>query len=215
MSVLLCLESSAEPTVIGVVRGEELQAEIVFVNRDEFAATVTAGLRQADVRPRDIAAITIGIGPGSFNGLRVSLAFAKGMARGLSIPILPVSSLKVIAANAQHETERIGVITHARRGQVHFAVCHGATLEFLDGPRVIHHAELLTLKDGMSLLMGPGVKHLAEDLRESLASCIPPDEHLHRPHSLTLARLGRDTWRDQAPPEAGSLVPEYGLEFGA
>lgn len=215
MSTLLCLESSAEPTVIGLVRGVELLAETVFANRDEFAQTVAALLKQLDVQPRDLNTIAIGIGPGSFNGLRVSLAFAKGMARGLGIPLLPVSSLKVIAANARHEAEWIGVITHARRGQVHFAICHGATLEFLDGPRVISHADILPLKDEMSLLIGPGVKHLSEELRDSLVSCIPQDESLHRPHALTLAQLAREEWSDREPPDASRLAPEYGLEFGA
>jgi tRNA threonylcarbamoyladenosine biosynthesis protein TsaB len=215
MNALLCLESSAEPTVIGVMRGDELLVEHVFSNRDEFAQRVGQAIREANVAGRDLEAIAIGIGPGSFTGLRVSLAFAKGMARGLSIPILPVSSFKVIAANVRHETDRIGVITHARRGQVHFVVCQGAAREFVDGPRVIAHEELLSLKDEMSLLLGPGVKFLSDNLRAQLAPLIPSDDDGHRSHAASLAQLARAEWRGQAPPDASSLVPEYGLEFGA
>ena len=215
MKTLLCLESSAAPTVIGIVRENQLLAEQVFTNRDEFAQTVAAVLRQANLSPRELDGIAIGIGPGSFTGLRVSLAFAKGMARGLSIPIWPVSSLKIIAAKARYETERIGVITHARRGQVHFAVCHGATLDFLDGPRVIVHEELQQLREEMSLLVGPGTKYLSEPLRNHLADLIPPDEQLHRPHSMLVAQLSREAWSGKIAPDAGALVPEYGLEFGA
>ena len=215
MNTLLCFESSAEPTVIGIVREEALLAERVFANRDEFADTVAQLFRDMKLQPPDIEGIVIGIGPGSFTGLRVSLAFAKGMARGLSIPIYPVSSLRVIAANARQETSRIGVISHARRGQVHFALCHGASLVFLDGPRVIPHDELLSLKEEMALLIGPGVRHLNETLREQLAALIPPDEELHLPHVLQLAELARQEWKDKTAPDAGSLVPEYGLEFGA
>ena len=215
MKNLLCFESSADPTVIGVVRDETLLVEHVFSDRDEFANMVAQALRDVHLPPPELTGIAIGIGPGSFTGLRVSLAFAKGMARGLSIPVYPISSLKVLAANLRHETERIGAITHARRNQVHFAICHGVTLEFLDGPRVVTHEELLSLKAEMSVLIGPGVKHLGEHLRDSLSNLIPSDDELHRPRALTLAQLAREVWKDKVPPEAGSLVPEYGLEFGA
>lgn len=210
---ILCLESSAEPTVIGLVRDHILLSERVFKNRDEFADSIAVLLRESKVPPRDLNSIAIGIGPGSFTGLRVSLAFAKGMARGLSIPILPVSSLRIIAANVRHDVERIGVITHARRGQVHFAVHHGATLDFRDGPRVISHEELLPNKEEMSLLIGPGVRHLSEDLRAQLADMIPIDEDIHRPHAIKLAGLALAEWKDKIPPDASALVPEYGLEF--
>jgi tRNA threonylcarbamoyladenosine biosynthesis protein TsaB len=212
---VLCLESSAEPTVIGLARDGELLAERVFKNRDEFADGVTALLRDSKVTPRDLNTIAIGIGPGSFTGLRVSLAFAKGMARGLSIPIWPVSSLRIVAANVQGDVERIGVITHARRGQVHFAVCHGASLEFLDGPRVISHDELLMIKDGMSVLIGPGVRHLSDELRGQLADWIPGEEEIHRPFAMRLGELALKEWKDKVPPVASDMVPEYGLEFGA
>jgi tRNA threonylcarbamoyladenosine biosynthesis protein TsaB len=215
MKTLLCLESSAEPTVIGVVQEGMLLSECVFANRDEFAQSAAQALRDANRSPRDFQGIAIGIGPGSFTGLRVSLAFAKGMARGLAVPIWPMSSFQIIAANVRSEVERIGVITHARRGQVHFALCHGTTLEFIERPQVILHEELLRFKDRMALLIGPGVKHLSPELREHLASWIPEDADVHRPHTMRVAQLARAEWLGKERPDAASLEPEYGLEFRA
>ncbi len=212
---ILCLESSAEPTVIGLVRDGMLVDERVFKDRDAFADTVAAVLHDAQVAPRDLSSIAIGIGPGSFTGLRVSLAFAKGMARGAELPIWPVSSLRIIAANVQHDVERIGVITHARRGQVHFAVCHGVSLDFLDGPQVITHEELFAIREEMSVLIGPGISHLSEEMRSQLADWIPAEAESHRPFAVRLARLAVDDWQGKTPPDAGDLEPEYGLEFGA
>ena len=212
---ILCLESSAEPTVIGLVRDGQLVTERVFAKRDAFADEVLNMVSSSGMTPRELDAIAIGIGPGSFTGLRVSLAFAKGMARGLSIPIWPVSSLRIVAANVQHDVERIGVITHARRGQVHFAICHGNSLDFLDGPRVIPHEELLSVREQMSILIGPGVRHLSDDLRSRMADLIPEEDEIHRPSALHLAQLAAMQWGDHEPPDAGDLEPEYGLEFGA
>lgn len=213
--MILCLESSADPSVIGLVDGEDLLAERVFSERDRFADEVESILREAKVSPRLLSQIAVGIGPGSFTGLRVSLAFAKGMARALSIPIWPVSSLKIIAANLAAEGQPLAVIAPARRGQVHYALFDGLLLEMIEGPVVIGHAALLECLPPDTVLLGPGVAKLEANVRAALAGRIPADADLHRPHVRHLARLARQTWQDLPPPDIGALVPEYGLDFPA
>jgi tRNA threonylcarbamoyladenosine biosynthesis protein TsaB len=213
--VILCLESSADPSVIGLVEGEDLLVERVFSERDRFADEVEKILREAKVSPRRLSQIAVGIGPGSFTGLRVSLAFAKGMARALAIPIWPVSSLKIIAANLAACGQPVAVISPARRGQVHYALFDCLLLEMIEGPVVIGHAALLECLPPDAVLLGPGVAKLEENVRASLPERIPADANVHRPHARHLARLARETWQNVPPPDIGALVPEYGLDFPA
>lgn len=211
--MILCLESSADPSVIGLVEGEEHLAERVFSDRDRFADEVENVLRETGIVPRRLTQIAVGIGPGSFTGLRVSLAFAKGMARALTIPIWPVSSLKIIAANLSGTGLPVAVISPARRGQVHYALFDPLLLEMVEGPVVIGFAALSECLPSDAMLVGPGVPKLDEPARVQLSSRIPTDIALHRPHANHLARLAREKWWDNAPPDVGSIVPEYGIDF--
>ena len=213
--MILCLESSADPSVVGLVNGEDVLVERVFSDRDRFADEVEDILRETKVSPRRLSQIAVGIGPGSFTGLRVSLAFAKGMARALSIPIWPVSSLKVIAANLAAQGHSVAVISPARRGQVHYALFDCLLLEMIEGPVVIGHAALLECLPADAVLLGSGVAKLEENVRASLTLRVPADINLHRPHALHLARLAREKWQDTPPPDISALVPEYGLDFPA
>ncbi|MGZ6728994.1 MAG: tRNA (adenosine(37)-N6)-threonylcarbamoyltransferase complex dimerization subunit type 1 TsaB, partial [Gaiellaceae bacterium] len=61
---------------------------------------VDAVLRDAGVEPADLQALAIGIGPGSFTGVRMGLAAARGIAFSLGIPVAGVSTLDALAAGA-------------------------------------------------------------------------------------------------------------------
>lgn len=81
-------------------------------------------LREAGVEIRDLSAIAIGIGPGSFTGLRVGLSYAKGLAVGARIQIVGIPSLDAIAlCGSTSPMARIGVqicpVLDARKGEVY------------------------------------------------------------------------------------------------
>ncbi len=80
-------------------------------------------LKRAAVRRSDLAGIGVGTGPGSYTGLRVGVATAKGIAQGLGIPLRGESSLVAMAAASLSEGEPKGVIAlDARRGNVYAGV---------------------------------------------------------------------------------------------
>lgn len=213
--MILCLESSTDPTVIGLVTNGNLVMENVFSDRDRFAGEVEMMLRDMNISPQRLTAIAIGIGPGSFTGLRVSLAFAKGLARGLNIPIWPVSSLEIVAINLLGRWDAVAVISPARRGQAHFVRFTGEMLETQGDSQIVAYDDLLSHLTADMVLVGPGVAKLNEPQRKQLSACIPADDDLHRPHALQLARLAREAWLEKTPPDVGTLVPVYGLDFPA
>jgi tRNA threonylcarbamoyladenosine biosynthesis protein TsaB len=100
---VLCLDTSTPTARVAVVdaagvalAGAEATAERHSQHVLKLCDNV---LRGAGVRPERLAAIACGAGPGSFTGLRVGLAVAKGLALATGAPILLVSSLQALAAD--------------------------------------------------------------------------------------------------------------------
>ena len=73
---------------------------------------VDALLRQGGAHPRDLGAVVVGVGPGSFTGVRIGLAAARGLALSLDLPGAGVSTLAALAAGAP---EALPVIDARRR----------------------------------------------------------------------------------------------------
>ena len=90
---------------------------------------IDALLRQAGAHTRELEGIAVGIGPGSFTGVRIGLATARGLALALGVPVAGVSTLDALAAGALGALP----VVDARRGEVF-------VLE--DEPRVLAPAEL-------------------------------------------------------------------------
>jgi tRNA threonylcarbamoyl adenosine modification protein YeaZ len=100
----------------------------------------------AGVSMNSLKEIRIGVGPGSFTGLRIGMSFAKGLAWSLRIPLMGCGSLAGVAAAALAQDEsvhRVVVLADARRDEV-FAAAYkrGASLEEEISPRIVPVADL-------------------------------------------------------------------------
>lgn len=92
--------------------------------------------------------IGVTVGPGSFTGLRVGLAFAQGLGAALDRPVVGVSTLSALARSADGGLGRTTVVIDARRGQVYLQT-------FQDG-RPVSEAEAKSLDMAKAALTGPG-----------------------------------------------------------
>ena len=99
--LLLALDTSSDRGSVAVGRGAVVLARAAPAARTGQAATlvpvVAEVLREAGVAREDIRGIVVGEGPGSFTGVRVAGATAKGLARGLGVPLWAGSSLAAAA----------------------------------------------------------------------------------------------------------------------
>ncbi len=74
---------------------------------------------QSNINEIQMDAVAVSIGPGSFTGLRVGLGFAKGLAFAKDLPIIPVPTLQVIAANSELEEQDFSVLLYSHRDVVY------------------------------------------------------------------------------------------------
>ena len=102
--LLLAFDVSTSVGSAGVARGQELLAHAYLLDSREQAARLVpacAGvLEEAGVAAADLDGVVVGKGPGSFTGLRIAAATARGIGAGLRVPVWPRSSLAAAAVSA-------------------------------------------------------------------------------------------------------------------
>ena len=129
--MLLGLDTSTKLAGIALYDGERgLIAEYNWhsANRHtvELMPQVAQMMAQAGVTPRDLTAVAVALGPGSFTGLRVALAAAKGLALANGLKLLGVPTLDAVAYPHQSEPVPVVAIIQAGRGRVCWApYAHG------------------------------------------------------------------------------------------
>src|SRR5690606_3787240 len=109
----------------------------------------------------DLGLIAVTVGPGSFTGIRVGVAFARGLSLALSIPAIGITTLEGIAAEARSDKAVLACVD-AGRGEIHGAL-YSASGELLRGPFAMSPTEAATLaRENDALLAGSGADVIAE-----------------------------------------------------
>jgi tRNA threonylcarbamoyladenosine biosynthesis protein TsaB len=155
----------------GEVLGERVSRAVTLLE------DVDALLRQGGAHADEIEALAVGIGPGSFTGVRVGLATARGLALSLDVPVAGVSTLAALAAGAPGALP----VIDARRREIF--VANGE-------PRALAPTEL-ELAPGTLCVGNGAVRYRA--ILEAAGAEIPPDrDERHLPRARFHAQLARD-----------------------
>jgi tRNA threonylcarbamoyladenosine biosynthesis protein TsaB len=173
----LAFDSATSVATSALVDGDEVLGERVS-RAQTLLEDVDALLRQAGAHPSDLDRLAVGLGPGSFTGVRIGLAVARGLALSLELPGSGVSTLAALAAGAP---EALPVID-AKRREV-FTILAGE-------PRVLAPQDL-PLDEG-TVCVGDGACRYRSALEER-GAIVPPDEdERHLPRARFHALLAGD-----------------------
>lgn len=123
---ILCIETSSEICSVALAHGEQCTAMQECNTNNSHAKNmipfVEETLRQAAIGKNQLNAIAVGVGPGSYTGLRIGVSTAKGLAYSLGIPVIAISTLECIAEPFLNQAEHCRPMIDARRMEVFTAL---------------------------------------------------------------------------------------------
>jgi tRNA threonylcarbamoyladenosine biosynthesis protein TsaB len=219
--IVLGLDTATSATVVGVLGADGVVHEV----RDDpppgarpaharrLLGAVGEALAAAGVGWDAVTRLAVGVGPGSFTGLRIGIATARGLAQARRIPVTGVSTLEALARGAElaaasgaPEPAPILAVLDARRGEVFVAGWHNRT-PLLDPAALAPEAlaERVRAMPVAPLAVGDGAVRFRGSL-EAAGAHVPPDQDgVHRLRAEQVCRIGaerRTTDRD-------ALLPDY------
>jgi tRNA threonylcarbamoyladenosine biosynthesis protein TsaB len=161
--------------------------------RDQAARLLPAiesVLAEAAIDRRALTLIAVTIGPGSFTGVRVGLAAARGLAVGLAVPLAGITTTAVLLAQATARDRLVIAAIDSRLGDWFCALGEGDAAPFVTSARDL----AVRIAGRRCLVVGTGAKSLADDL---LAAGIDTIVEEAVPDPVALARLAGDVdaWR--------------------
>ena len=161
---LLLINTATPAGSVALTAGEEVVAELLLnlagPHSDHLLPGIEALLRQTGWQLADLAAVAVVAGPGSFTGLRVGVATAKGLAFAAAKPLVGISSLQTLACQVPGTLLPVCSLLDARKQEV-----YAGLYQWRDGvpqplapERVIDPELLLDQLSGETLFVGEGCK---------------------------------------------------------
>ncbi len=177
-------------------------------------------LNEAGLSPTDLTAVACGRGPGSFTGLRIGMATAKGLCYALGVPLLTPSSLEALAHAAAPSKSPATVVAclDARRQEIFAAAWRfdgdGASTQLLNpmagGPAAVADAVRGLQSPGPAILVGTGATLYRQELTSLLAGeARLPDDAPQTPNAEVLADLAASALANGDLADLRAAEPDY------
>ena len=216
--ILLAFETSAKAASVALFDSENLLGEQYqntgLTHSQTLMVMAEDLLRQCGKAPSDVEAVAVANGPGSFTGVRIGAAAAKGFAWGREIPLYGVSTLEAMALGLGVHQGYVCPVMDARRSQVYNALFYvnQRSVQRITPDRAIAlddlKNELKNCKESV-FLVGDGSNLCYNSLLEEASNLVLPPEHkLHqRAVGVGLAALAM-IHRNEST-DAAAITPNY------
>ena len=216
--LILAFETSAKAASVALMEDARLLGESYqnsgLTHSQTLLSMAETLLHTCSRAPQQVDAVAVASGPGSFTGIRIGVAAAKGFAWGRSLPCYGVSTLEAMALSTGLSSGVICPVMDARRGQVYnalFSVSCGNCTRIRED-RAISLQELGEDLQKMSqpvFLVGDGSLLCYNTLLERVPNLVCPPEHrMHqRASGVGLAALEAISRGDSG--DAQALIPHY------
>ncbi len=216
---ILAIEASSLVASVAIVEDDLLKAEYTLNHKVTHSQTLLPMIdeicKMSETDPQTFDAIAVAAGPGSFTGLRIGVATAKGIAMGLDLPTIHVPTLDAMAYNLFGAQGLICPIMDARRQQTYTGVYRfeqGELKTVMDGDAmaVTDLIEKLNALQEKVTFVGDGIPAFREIIEEQLLV-----EHAYAPAGMnrqrasSVAVLGAKLFAEGKTVSADELLPDY------
>ncbi len=215
---ILAFETSAKAAGVALLDGGKLLGESYqnagLTHSQTLLAMAQDLLKACALEPGQVEAVAVAAGPGSFTGVRIGMAAAKGFAWGAELPCYGVSTLEAMALSFGAWQGYVCPVMDARRGQVYNALfrvdCGNCTR--LREDRAISLEDLgkdIQNLDDTIFLVGDGSILCYNTLSEKIPALVLPAEHRMHQRASGVALAAADRIAKGLPGDGASLTPNY------
>ena len=216
--LILAFETSAKAASVALLENGTLLGESYqntgLTHSQTLMVMAEDLLRQCGKTVDDVTAVAVAEGPGSFTGVRIGVAAAKGFAWGRNIPCYGISTLEAMAVSLGAYEGHVCACMDARRNQVYNAIflADGAAPQRVTEDRAIALSELktdLAHIDGNIYLVGDGAALTYRTLAPEIPNLILPPEHRLHQRATGVALLAQVKADTGDSGDGAALQPNY------
>lgn len=215
---ILAFETSAKAASVALLRDGTLLAESYQNSGLTHSRTLMKMARElltsCEVKPEELTAVACAAGPGSFTGVRIGVAAAKGLAWARELPCVGVSTLHAMAQQAREFQGVICCAMDARRAQVYNALfdCEDGILTRMTDDRAISVEDLaqeLKMSKKPKIMVGDGADLCYNTFGKELPDCRCAPEQLRMQRASGVALAARELLLTGERYSGAELTPTY------
>ena len=216
--LILAFETSAKAASVALTENGKLLGEAYqntgLTHSQTLMVMAEDTLKQCGKTAQDVQAVAVAAGPGSFTGVRIGVAAAKGYAWGKEIPCYGVSTLEAMALSLGVYDGYVLPVMDARRSQVYNAIfqAEGGKLTRTTEDRAIALADLkeeLKILQKPIFLVGDGSNLCYNTLLEEVPGLVLPPEHRMHQRACGVCLAAADMIEAGLPGNGAELTPNY------
>lgn len=184
----------------------------VLQHSENFFRLMESVLESHKLPFNEMDAYAIGLGPGSFTGLRIGFSVLKGLLVAHRRPVYGISSLDLIADGIALDTGRLAVAVNARRERIYTAFYRfsdGRWQREAPGDEVLTPEELAGRLAGEVYIAGDALKDYGDFIRKKAPKAVFIQESFWYPRAGRLVNFVRSRYTQMKPLDAGDLQPRY------
>lgn len=219
MSVILNIETSTTNCSVSLSHNETLLCSNE-INKQSYShstklhSQIANLIDKSKVSYSDLSAIAISKGPGSYTGLRIGSAAAKGLCYALDIPLISVSTLKILAKKIKIQEGLIVPVMDARRDEVYSAIFdHKFYQKRESKPEIIYNNSFFDLiKEKKIYMVGNGQEKCKRIINENPNLIFSMDKNF--PSSADMIELSYEKYKSSKFEDIAYFEPDYLKKFG-